>query len=256
MPVVKGELSRVDTERQKMLWDRRQLKRATDDNYKANRRRLEKIAAVIGKLAGSRPRGEIRVLNIGAGDARLEGMLLDKGYDVHLIDPSESIVDFVRDKYGLDKTKVQCGWSQDIPFADDRFDFVIMSEVVEHLDDGVMRSTFDEVRRVLKTGGYFLGTVPDNEDLSANTYRCLRCGKTSHRVGHERSFTAPALRQTLQDRFEDVQVVSFRGMYMNWKGVLYHHWIDLPYKVARLVKPHVRAPHQIVFNLFFVCRKV
>lgn len=245
----------MDTRRHDILWGDRQVKRATDDSYKANRPRLKKIVAAINKLAGSGEKVSTQILNIGAGDARLEGALLDGGYDVHLLDPSQQIVDFARGAYGLDEDKIQCGWSQDIPFDDEKFDFVVMSEVVEHLDDEAMRLTFDEVRRVLKTGGYFVGTVPDNEDLSSNSFRCFRCGEVSHRVGHERSFTTTTLREELQKHFEVVRVTSFRGMYMNWKGVLYYHWIDLPYKIARSVKPQVRAPHQIVFNIFFVSRK-
>ena len=246
----------MDSERQKILWDQRQVKRATDDDYKANRRRLERIVSTIGKIAGPRPTGEIRILNIGAGDARLEGMLQERGYEVYLLDPSQSIIDFVRDKYGLDESRARCGWSQENPFDSDTFDVVIMTEVLEHMDAGVLSTSLGEVRRVLKTGGAFLGTVPDNEDLSLNTFRCLHCGESSHRVGHERSYTALTLREVLQEYFEIQRVFSFRGMYMNWKGILYHHWIDLPYKLARMVKPNVRAPHQIVFNLFFVCRKV
>jgi SAM-dependent methyltransferase len=245
----------MDDKRQNILWDERQLKRARDDTYKVNRRRLKKITATILKMTGSRSRGDVRVLNIGAGDVRLEGMLLDKGYDVHLLDPSQTIIDFARDKYGLDESKVRCGWSQDMSFEDDNFDFVVMTEVVEHIPDDVLPLALGEVRRVLKTGGYFVGTVPDNEDLSANTFRCLYCGESSHKVGHERSYTAPDLNQLLREFFEIERIYSFRGMYMNWKGIIYHHWIDLPYKVARLLKPRVRAPHQMVFNLFFVCRK-
>ena len=74
----------MDTERQKNLWDERQLKRAKDEGYKANRRRLETIVAAIDRLAGSHGRSKCRVLNIGAGDARLEGMLRNRGYALYL----------------------------------------------------------------------------------------------------------------------------------------------------------------------------
>lgn len=245
----------VEDQRQNNLWDGRQVKRATDENYKANRPRILKIAAAVDRLARPAASGAIRVLNIGAGDARLEGLLIDRSYDVHMLDPSEDVVDFVRKKYKLDDTKVRRGWSQQIPFEDGAFDFVVMSEVLEHLSDGVLRRTLDEVHRVLSGGGYFLGTVPDNEDLSANSYRCLHCGKVSHRVGHEWTFTGSTLRETLSSRFDVLEITRFRGMHMNWRGLVYFYWIDFPYKVARMLKPEVRAPHQIVFNLFFSCRR-
>jgi 2-polyprenyl-3-methyl-5-hydroxy-6-metoxy-1,4-benzoquinol methylase len=245
----------MDTERQKILWDNRQLKRAKDESYKANRKRLETIVAAIDKTTGRRDRSACRLLNIGTGDARLEGMLMDHGYDIHVLDPSQTIVDFAREKYGLDESRARCGWSQDIPYDSDSFDFVVMTEVVEHLDVEAMRQTLEQVRRVLKIDGHFIGTVPENEDLSANSYRCLHCGEVSHRVGHEQSFTVENLRDELARSFQIVRVRAFRGMYMNRKGIIYHHWIDLPYKLARCFKPNVRAPHQIVFNIFFDVRK-
>jgi len=242
-------------ERQSHLWDQRQLKRATDDTYMANRVRLERIAATIGRILPPQTGARARVLNIGAGDARLEGMLLARGYDVHLVDPSPSIIDFVRERYGLDETRARSAWGQDLPFEADTFDCVVMSEVIEHLSPEIMTATFAQVRRVLKEGGYFIGTVPDNENLAAHRYTCAHCGESSHRVGHEQTFTVPALHAALSPYFTVVRAHSFRGMYMNWRGILYHHWIDLPFKFARMVKPNVRAPHQIVFNIFFVARK-
>jgi SAM-dependent methyltransferase len=245
----------MDEKRQKILWDDRQLKRATDENYRVNRPRLEKIVAVIGKSLPTSPGNPARVLNIGTGDARLEGMLLERGYDVYVLDPSLSIVEFAREKYGLDETHARCGWSQDIPFGDSLFDCVVMTEVVEHLDEDTMDQTFQNVLRVLKSGGLFVGTIPDNEDLNLLTTQCHKCGAVSHRVGHQQSFTASSLNLVLKKYFSAVQVHRFRGMYMNWKGIFYHHWIDLPFKPVRLFRPDIRVPHQVVFNLFFKTRK-
>jgi SAM-dependent methyltransferase len=243
-----------EEKRQKILWEERQVKRATNDSYRANRPRLEKIVSEIRKLGKSAPDGPARVLNIGIGDARLEGMLLKHGFEICVLDPSESIVEFTRQKYGLDEATAKCGWSQDIPFEDAFFDFVVMTEVVEHLDRDTMLTTFSEIVRVLKSGGYFVGTVPDNEDLNRFTSTCPNCGEVSHRVGHEQSFTAQSLKGELAPYFSTVSIRSFRGMYMNRTGILYHHWIDLPFKLVRPFRPGIRVPHQIVFNLFFICR--
>src|SRR3712207_7275576 len=48
--------------------------------------------------------------------------------------------------------------------------------------------TLDEVRRVLKSGGRFIGTVPYREDLPANEVMCPHCSSTFRRWGHEQSF--------------------------------------------------------------------
>ncbi len=135
----------MDEKRQQNLWEDRQLKRATDENYRVNRPRLEKIVAEIDRLKSPAAGPPVRVLNIGTGDARLEGMLRKRGYDAYVLDPTQSIVDFARDKYQLDESHARCGWSQDIPFDDGLFDFVVMTEVVEHLDKDTMYRTFNEV---------------------------------------------------------------------------------------------------------------
>ena len=105
---------------------------------------------------------------------------------------------------------------------------------------------------MLKPGGYFIGTVPDNEELSRNQFTCPYCGEKSHRVGHEQTFTVESLRGLLEEYFQIKEIYSFRGMFLNRKGVLYFHWIDLPYKIVRIFKKNIRSPHQITFNIFFV----
>ena len=245
----------MDAEKQAHIWDGRQVKRAKDSRYVANRRRIERIAAAIDSMSGSAPKQTISVLNIGIGDARLERILRDRGYDMHAVDPSGDIVTWVRQELGFDETSAQQCWAQEMPFPEGHFDFVVMSEVVEHLTPEEMDAVFTEVLRVLKPGGHLIGTVPENEDLDRERFTCAQCGATSHRVGHEQTFTVQGMRRILGKRFRVVRVERFRGMYMNGPGVLYYQWIDLPFKFARLLKPNVRAPHQIVFNIFFVAAR-
>ena len=246
----------METRRQEHLWGERQLRRARDPGYVANRRRVERIVARIEQLSRPSPRAHVAILNIGIGDARLERMLCDRGYDVHAVDPSSNIIAWVQQELGMDAAKARQGWAHDLPFPGDHFDIVVMSEVLEHLASDDMERALAQVLRVLKPGGHFLGTVPENEDLDLNRFKCAHCGAVSHRVGHEQTFTVGAMRDVLRRHFGTVHVKSFRGMYMNWRGVAYYQWIDLPFKLARIAKPGVRAPHQIVFNIFFDARKV
>jgi SAM-dependent methyltransferase len=84
--------------------------------------------------------------------------------------------------------RAQAGYSQDLPFPDRHFDTVIMSEVLEHLDDAVRRATLGEVHRVLKPAGRFIGTVPARERLEDNAVVCPNCEHHIHRWGHQASF--------------------------------------------------------------------
>lgn len=238
---------------QKNIWDSVQVNRITGGDFKANIRRLNKILTIVEKLDRGHA-SDIKILNIGIGNAYMEKFLLAKHYDIFTLDPSESAIDTVQELLGLDDEHAKCGWSQDIPYSDDTFNFIIMSEVIEHLSDEILEPTFKELQRVLIHGGFLIGSVPDNEDLGRNQFRCPYCSKISHRVGHERTLTRKSLRELLIGYFHVISLFSFRGMYLNYLGVMYFHWIDFPFRIARLFGSNVRSPHQISFNLMFVAR--
>ncbi len=130
----------------------------------------------------------LSALNIGVGRGALEAMLIDKGVLVSCLDPSEKSIAQIAERHGLGE-RARVGFSQSMPFPDKHFDVVIMSEVLEHLSDDVLAPTLDEVRRVLKSGGRFIGTVPANEVLQDNQAICPHCGEAFHRWGHVQSFS-------------------------------------------------------------------
>lgn len=146
-------------------------------------------------IAKKIPSGK-NVLNIGVGRGGLESILIKNGVQVNCLDPSESTIDMLRKKHKLGE-RAKVGFCQSIPFSDNKFDFVVMSEVLEHLSDEVLNLTLDEVRRVLKNSGRFIGTVPANEKLLDNQALCPHCGLAFHRWGHQQSFSTERLRDLL-----------------------------------------------------------
>ena len=167
------------------------------------------------------PRGR-RVLNVGVGNGYLESLLVRKGTDVSCLDPSSATIERIRERLGLDE-KAQVGYSQSMPFSDGIFDYVIMSEVLEHLDNTVIKETLTEVRRVLRTGGQFIGTVPADENIQASIVVCPFCGERFHRWGHIQSFSQDRLSPLLNLHFDKVIVrrIHFLDITnLNWKGKL------------------------------------
>ncbi|MEN9539010.1 MAG: hypothetical protein RLZZ126_1245 [Pseudomonadota bacterium] len=141
-----------------------------------------------------------RMLNVGVGNAELEALAQRKGVDVWCLDPGERAIDRVRSQLGLGE-RAQVGRCQSMPFPDHHFDALVMSEVLEHLDDATLAATWQEVRRVLRPGGVFLGTVPARENLLESMVVCPHCNEQFHRWGHQRSFSVESLRLAVQHHF-------------------------------------------------------
>lgn len=163
-----------------------------------------------------------RVLNVGVGNGYLEKYIRAGSHaDVYSLDPSAVAIERLRASVQMDDDHAKVGYSQAIPFLDGFFDVVIMSEVIEHLDDDVIAATLKEVSRVLGGHGRYLGTVPADENLESSQVVCPKCGEISHRWGHVQSFNRERLLRLIERDFEQVIVsrVYFGNWHMlNWKG--------------------------------------
>ncbi|TSC59867.1 MAG: Methyltransferase type 12 [Parcubacteria group bacterium LiPW_15] len=106
------------------------------------------------------PRGSgISVLDFGCGKGEIIGEMrkLNPGAKYFGADVSEAAIDFASGKYaGVDFVKIEDGGQ--LPFADNSFDFIFTSEVIEHVYD--TENAFREMARVLKPGGELLLTCP------------------------------------------------------------------------------------------------
>jgi len=167
-------------------------------SFDSNRGRLRYVAAKI--LAHE------NVLNIGVGNAYLEEQLIQRGVSVSTLDPDEEAIARLQKNLKVTANNAKVGYSQEIPFGDQTFDVVVMSEVLEHLNDDILTRTLGEVSRVLRDGGRFLGTVPANENLASSETICPACGNQFHRWGHEQSFNKKRLEEILKSIFPVVVV--------------------------------------------------
>lgn len=109
---------------------------------------------VLALVTGAFPPGAgVEVLDVGAGRGGLSGKLLEAGYRVRAcdLDPQAFAVP------GVECRRVDAGGG--LPYADESFDLVLAVELVEHIEGhGVL---FDEIGRVLRSGGSVLFTTPN-----------------------------------------------------------------------------------------------
>lgn len=97
-----------------------------------------------------------RILDLGAGVGRHALWLAQQGFDVVALDAaSEGLAEIDR-QGGVETVLARM---DDLPFADRSFDHVLSWNVIYHGDEDVLLRTIGEIRRVLRTGGTYLGTM-------------------------------------------------------------------------------------------------
>ena len=159
------------------------------------------------------------VLDLGCGEGRhvisayVEGAVHSVGVDLSLDDlrtTAQKFADFAEpdnpDKaFGLSSAN-----ALQLPFADDTFDKVICSEVLEHIPD--YQGALGEIERVLKPGGLLCASVPRRwpERL------CWALSESYHNVpgGHIRIFRARELRAHIEG-------LGFSHYHRHWAHALH-----------------------------------
>jgi ubiquinone/menaquinone biosynthesis C-methylase UbiE len=113
---------------------------------------LTKEVAELGKLRGC------RVLDVGCGPGTVARQLAQE-FDVVAVgvDPSPKMIEAARGEAGI-HGKFHVARAEELPFADESFDAVVMRMVIHHLDRS---SAFREIRRVLRPSGRLVITTTD-----------------------------------------------------------------------------------------------
>lgn len=169
-------------------WELHNLYRAmSDERYlseEAGRRRTAR--RLLDLLAGHVPRG--RLLQVGCG----YGLLLDearrRGYEVEGVELSAEAVRHARERLGLPVEEIAL---EDAALEGERYDAVLMVDVLEHLDEPVV--ALERLSALLRPGGALLVVTPDPASLVARaagsrwwcyipSHVCLIPRKTLHEL--------------------------------------------------------------------------
>jgi len=109
---------------------------------------LEKITNIFTDI----PRG--KVLDLGCGDGDYAIILKKLGFEVIACD-----VDEQRFKYKTEIEFKKCDLMQRLTFGDNSFDYVLLLEVIEHLNNPY--SFMQELKRILKDNGTLILSTPN-----------------------------------------------------------------------------------------------
>ena len=138
----------------------------------------------------SRFKEGMKIADLGSGSSSWNTAKLP----VTAIDINEEMIQYGK-KIGTIKDSVTADLEKPLPIAKEKFDFVVMSEVIEHLAEP--KKQLQEANRILKKGGFLVVTVPLDTPLSpwqilfeigcfirgdvmGNNYFKKRCGHVQH----------------------------------------------------------------------------
>jgi SAM-dependent methyltransferase len=161
-----------------------------------------------------------KVLNVGVGNGLFEELAIQLGMDVYSLDPDGESIARLNEDLGM-KGQAKVGRLESIPFDEESFSAVIVSEVLEHLSDDALEKALSEIHRVLFRGGLVMGTVPAREKLSEQLTVCPHCDEKFHRWGHLQSFDEGRIGALLSQYFK-VEVIAEKFLspwkHLDWKG--------------------------------------
>ena len=109
------------------------------------------------------------VLEIGAGSGEMSYLLKEGGFSVWGVEPSKHAVLLARQHYGLN---LSCGMFSKDMFGSSMFDYVCMYQLFEHIP--TPKIFLEEVKDVLKQGGYLLIEIPNPRSIDAIVSKKLR----------------------------------------------------------------------------------
>ena len=209
------------------------VRRASED------RRMETLVRILALRPGE------RLLDIGCGSGWFGDRCQRQGVAVWAMDIGFRGVAGAKVRFPQ-AASYQVGDLYFLPFAAASFDAVVLSEVVEHLED--IDSALAEARRVLRPGGRLLVSVPYRETIV--DHLCIHCNQLTPANAHLHCFDEATLaayfhRQNLQIR--KMQLMTNKLLELSGFPHFSARW---PYAAWRLVDALL---NKIVRKPAFLC---
>jgi len=108
-----------------------------------------------GKIFSSWIGTNKKILDLGGRDGTLTKYFI-QGNEVTIGDIDKESLEFAKKTYFVNTNVVNL--NEKLPFKNSSFDVIVMAEVLEHLPYPTI--TLNEIYRVLKKGGEFIGNIP------------------------------------------------------------------------------------------------
>jgi trans-aconitate methyltransferase len=166
-----------------------------------------------------------KVLDVGCGSGLLSKTLLNKGYNVTVIDNDSKAIEIAKKK-GIN------GFVADINTwqTQEKFDCIILGDVLEHIEDD--KSAIKKVHEMLEPNGCIIVNVPAYQTLFS---------KHDIVLGHKRRYSTTDLESKLQDSGFTIERLR--------------HWNLLALPITVFIKISKKDyPHEKVSNITFLSK--
>lgn len=169
--------------------------------------RFDLVLKHLGEVEGK------TVLDLGCGDGALTRLICKKKTKVIGVDNQELGLKFAKEILDKEKLKAELILADvcDLPLADNSADFVVASEVIEHIREP--EKLVKEIYRVLKPCGKAIITTP---------YRLTEKPMDQY---HYREFYPGEMREMFLSYFNDIEIIETHPAL--W-FCFYGHWLRLP----------------------------
>lgn len=119
------------------------------DKYK---KQMEKLANILS----FRIKNNFSILDMGCSTGTFLSIMKERGYtNLTGVDPSQSCVDLVKNKYHINAVKGTISSYE----TEDKYDVIVMSAILEHVVD--INNSIEKIKSLLKPDGIILFEVPD-----------------------------------------------------------------------------------------------
>ncbi len=148
-------------------------------------------------------------LEVGSGVGTYVPFLLRRSNMVTCLDNDEELLDYVRSRFGQDtRVNLVLADALQMPFEDNQFDFILCSEVLEHVDSP--GKLLRELARVKRTDGYLILSTPQKfslPEIAAKVFfspllrklTSLMVGESIHDLGHKSLQTSGSLQLMIEE---------------------------------------------------------
>lgn len=169
------------------------------------------------QVAG-RPKGK-KILDIGCQFEDVTKHFVPDN-DVTIVDFNSNAVKYMKEVYRVKGIPADIDGKK-LKFKSNTFDVVVCAEVIEHLF--FYEELIEEISRVLKPGGIFVGSTPNAFNIRARIGFLLNRPGKAFNHEHIRYFNETVLRRIFRKYFRKVHMDGFQGMFKYISLSLFAH---------------------------------